>query len=85
MALWEKMPIAVLDDRGRIVLPKDVAEELGVSKRDAVLFERRGGDFVVIKAPSKRERLEEIMDWNPQRSGKIERVSPKDMKGIWRT
>lgn len=78
------MAIAVLDDRGRIVLPKDVAEELGVSKRDAVLFEKRGRDFIVMKASSKKERLEEIMDWNPERTGKIEVASPKVMKEIWK-
>jgi len=78
------MPTAVLDERGRILLPKDVAEELGVSKRDAVLFERRGRDFVIMKARSRRDRLEEIMDWNPERTGKIEGVSPKAMKEIWK-
>ncbi len=78
------MPTAVLDDRGRILLPKDVAEELGVSKRDVVLFERRGRDFVIMKASTKGEPLEEIMDWNPERTGKIEGVSPKAMKEIWK-
>lgn len=79
------MPIAILDERGRVMLPKDVAEQLGVSKRDAVLFERRGGDFVITRAPSKEERLEEIMDWNPKRTGKLEGVSPKAMKEIWKS
>ena len=79
------MPTAVLDDRGRIVLPKQLAEELGLSKGDAVVFEKRGKDYVVTKPASKKERLEEIMDWNPTRSGKIEAVTPKLMKGIWKT
>jgi len=79
------MPTAVLDDRGRIVLPKDIADELGVSRSDAVVFEKRGKEFVVTKALSKTDRLEEIMDWNPRRTGKVERVTPKGMKEIWKT
>jgi len=31
-----------------------------------VLFEKRGSDFVVVKASSERGRLEEIMDWGPE-------------------
>lgn len=79
------MPIAVLDDRNRVVLPREVVEELGTCTGDAVVFERRGKDFVVTKASSKRDRLEEVMDWNPQRTGRIEGVRPKAMKEIWKT
>lgn len=78
------MPTAMLDERGRIVLPKDVADELGASKGDAVVFEKRGRDFVVRKALSKADRLEEIMDWNPRRTGKIAKATPKVMKEIWK-
>ena len=78
------MPMAILDDRGRVVLPKQLTEELGVSKGDLVVFERKGKQFVVEKAsPLKRDRLEELMDWNPERTGKPERASPKSMKQIW--
>jgi hypothetical protein len=33
---------------------------------------------------SKKDRLEQIMDWNPKRTGKIEGVSSKKMKEIWK-
>jgi len=79
-----KVPTAILDERGRLVLPKELAEELGVSKGDEIVFERKGKDFVVVRASSKRERLEEVMDWNPERTGKPESTSPKSMKGIWK-
>ena len=79
------MPTAILDERGRVVLPKELADELGVSKGDVVVFGRKGKDFVVTRASSKRERLEEIMDWNPDRTGKPESTTPHSMKGIWRT
>ncbi len=79
------MPTAVLDERGRVVLPKELANELGVSRGDVVVFEKRGNDFVVTRAASKRERLEKVMDWNPERTGKPEYATPKSMKGIWKT
>jgi bifunctional DNA-binding transcriptional regulator/antitoxin component of YhaV-PrlF toxin-antitoxin module len=85
VTMGKTMTTAVLDDRGRIVLPRDVADELGVSKRDVVVFERRGRDIVIAKAPSKGEGLEAVMDWNPERTGKVEAVSPKAMKEIWKT
>ena len=44
------MSTAVLDDRDRVVLPREVVEELGTSKGDVVAFERRGRDFVIIKS-----------------------------------
>ena len=74
------MPTAILDERGRVVLPKELADELGVSKGDMIVFEKRGKDFVLARAASKKERLEEMMDWNPERTGKPERVSTKSMK-----
>jgi len=84
--MWVKsVSTAVLDDRGRVVLPKDVLDELGASEGDMVIFEKRGKDFTIVKKSSRGERLEEIMDWNPKRTGKIERVSPKTMKEIWKT
>jgi len=79
------MPTAILDDRGRVVLPKELTEELGVSKGDLVVFVRKGKDFVVGREPSsKKDRLEEIMEWNPERTGKPENVSPKTMKEVWK-
>lgn len=78
------MPAAILDDRGRIVLPKELAEELGVSNGDAVVFEKRGKDYVVTKPVSRKDRLEQIMEWNPKRSGKVEAVNPQAMKEIWK-
>jgi hypothetical protein len=28
--------------------------------------------------------LEEIMDWDPRRTGKVETINPKMMKKIWK-
>lgn len=42
-------------------------------------------DFVVMRASLKKVRLEEVMGWNPERLGKPEGTSAKNMKGIWKT
>jgi len=44
-----------------------------------------GDDFVIRKLDTPKKRLEKIMDWNPKRTGKPEPVSPKEMKGIWKS
>jgi len=77
------MSIAVLDDHGRVVLPEQVTQALKLSEGDIVLFVKQAKDIVVKKCSSKTKRLEHIMDWNPERAGKIERVSPRMMKKIW--
>lgn len=77
------MATAVLDDRGRVVLPREVVEELGVARGDQVIFEKRGSDFVVTKGAAKRAELEAVMDWDPKRTGKPARTTPRDMKEIW--
>lgn len=55
------------------------------SEGDAVRFDRRSKDSTEAKWPSRMETLEEIMDWNPMRTGKAETISPKVMKRIWKT
>jgi len=49
-----------------------------------MVFEKKGKEFVMMRASSKKERLEEVMDLNPERTGRPESISPKDMKGIWK-
>lgn len=76
---------AVVDERGRVVIPKSVTEELGLEEGDLVAFERVGDDFVIRKLKAPKRRLEEVMGWDPKRTGKPKPVSPKEMKGIWKS
>jgi hypothetical protein len=39
-----------------------------IAKGDVIVFQRKGKDFVVMRSSSKKERLEEVMDWNPERT-----------------
>jgi AbrB family looped-hinge helix DNA binding protein len=74
-----------VDEKGRILVPKSVAEEMGLSKGDIIIFERTGDFFIIKKLEMPHERLEEAMSWNPERVEKPEPVSPAEMKGIWKT
>ena len=74
-----------VDERGRIVIPKHVAEELGLSKGDVVVFEKIDEHFVIKKLGAPKRKLAEILSWNPKRTGKPQPVSPEEMKGIWKT
>ena len=78
------MPTAVLDERGRVVLPREIVDELGVGRGDMVVFERSGGNYVVKGTSGGKRRLEEVMDWNPPRDGKPENVTPREMKEVWK-
>jgi AbrB family looped-hinge helix DNA binding protein len=74
-----------IDERGRIVIPKHLMEELGLGKGDMIVFERVGEHFVIRKLDAFKRRLEETMSWNPERTAEPEPVSPEEIKGIWKT
>jgi AbrB family looped-hinge helix DNA binding protein len=75
--------IGKVDDRGRIVLPKRLREELGLSNGDSIVFEKIG-EYYALKKLATTKRLEEIMSWNPQRTAEPEPISPQEMKRIWK-
>jgi len=75
---------SVVDEKGRVIIPKHVAEELNLNKGDMIAFEKREHLFVVRKAGFAKRRLEEIMDWNPERTSEPEPVSAREMKEIWK-
>jgi len=76
---------SIVDEKGRVMIPKHVAEELNLSKGDVVAFEKREHLFVVRKVEFAKKRLEEVMDWDPERTDEPEPVSPREMKEIWKT
>ncbi len=74
----------VVDERRRIVIPKHVAKSLGITSGDMVVFEKIGDRFAITKTQTPEQRLERIMDQNPERTGEPQKVSPAEMKEIWR-
>jgi len=76
---------SIVDEKGRIVIPKHLAEEIGLTKGDKVVFDKKDKQFLIIKkAKAPEKRLDEIMSWNPKRMGKPEPVSPREMKEVWK-
>ncbi|MCP8314207.1 MAG: AbrB/MazE/SpoVT family DNA-binding domain-containing protein [archaeon] len=75
---------SIIDGKGRIVIPKHLAEEIGLTKGDKVIFEKKKQFLMIKKAKAPEKRLDEIMSWNPKRTGKPEPVSPREMKEIWK-
>ncbi len=75
---------SIVDEKGRIVIPKHLAEELGLTKGDKISFEKKKQSLIIKKAKASEKRLDEIMSWNPKRMGKPEPVSPQEMKEIWK-
>jgi AbrB family looped-hinge helix DNA binding protein len=82
-----------MDQKRRIVLPSEVAEELGLREGSEVAFEKRKGSVVLKKAPTKKansgskkkdeDPLVRAMSWNPPRTGKPLPVAEAEIKEIW--
>ena len=69
-----------MDSKGRILLPREVREELG----DVVILERAEGGFV-LRRGSSRDFLEEfkrVITAEPPRTGEPENWLPSKMKKI---
>jgi AbrB family looped-hinge helix DNA binding protein len=74
----------VVDERRRIVIPKHVATMLGIGTGDHVVFEKIGDRYAIAKLEERVDRLAEVMDRDPRRTGRPLPVSPEEMKKIWR-
>jgi AbrB family looped-hinge helix DNA binding protein len=73
----------VLDEKRRVVLPRDVAEELDLVEGSEVEFEKEKGVVIIKKAGAKEDKLRKIMSWNPKRTGKVRPVREAEVKEIW--
>lgn len=57
--MWEFMEIVRLSSKGQIVIPAKIRKELGLSKGDKLLLERRG-DTIILRPVVKLSRLRGI-------------------------
>ena len=76
---------SILDEKRRIVLPKDLAEELGLMEGSKVSFSRDKGGVIVRKVEGTGDPLREMMSWNPKRKGKPKPVKEGEIKEVWKT
>jgi AbrB family looped-hinge helix DNA binding protein len=66
-----------VEDRGRIVIPKEVREKLGIRGGETMRVEERDGNVVIspVKSRSSLKELRGVI-----RDSEIE---PSEIKGIW--
>lgn len=79
--LWDMT--SVLDEKRRVVLPKEVVEELGLAEGTAVAFEKRDGRVIMKKVKKNEDTLREAMAWNPGRTRRPRPVREREIKEIW--
>ncbi len=73
----------MLDEKRRVVLPRDVTEALGVFEGSEIAFEKGKGIVIIKKAGKKEDALRKIMAWNPKRTSRVLPVKEAEVKKIW--
>lgn len=73
----------MLDEKRRVVLPKDVVEELGLAEGTTVKFERKKGTVVMKKVAREEDSLREAMSWDPPRIRRLHPIREREIKEIW--
>ena len=73
----------VIDARGRVLIPQQLREDLGLDEGVVVELQREKGTIVI--TPAKRGRLswKELNGIKPKRTGKAEWPTPEEIKSIW--
>mgnify|MGYP000327148163 CR=1 FL=1 len=66
--------VVVVDERGRVVIPREVRERLGLSKGSRLLLVELGGDTIVLRKLDVRKVLETIAREVRKRGIDLERV-----------
>ncbi len=78
------MSETVVDQRGRVLIPEEVRETMGLTSGTVVAIEK-SRDAVVIKPLRKAKRSwRQLRGLAPKRKGKPEWPTPEEIKGIWR-
>ena len=78
------MTQAVVDQRGRVLIPEDVREDTGLDEGTVVKVETQD-DGILIKPIRKSKRSwKQLCGVVPKRTGKPEWPPPEEIKSIWR-
>ncbi len=73
-----------MDERGRVLIPQELREEMGLDEGTVVTLQRGKGKMITI-APARKGRLswKDLKDVKPHRTAKPEWPSPEEIKSIW--
>jgi len=66
--------VVVVDERGRVVIPREVRERLGLSKGSRLLLVELGGDTIVLRRLDVRGILEAIARVIREKGVDLERI-----------
>jgi len=71
-----------VDSKGRIVLPKEVREELG----DRLILEKRSKGFLILPGKGRGflGEFKAVISSEPKRNGKPENWGPSKIKSTWK-
>ncbi len=56
------MPVTKVDEKGRVVLPRDLRLKLGISTGDEFIVEELGPDSLVLKKVNLRALMQDIIE-----------------------
>ncbi|MGH9919435.1 MAG: AbrB/MazE/SpoVT family DNA-binding domain-containing protein [Nitrososphaerales archaeon] len=76
---------AVVDERGRVLIPQELREEMGLDEGTVVKLERGKGRTIQIAPLKSGKRLswKDVKGTKPKRTGKPEWPTPEEIKSIW--
>jgi len=73
----------VVDSRGRILIPQQLREDLGLSQGVVVEVQKGKGAVVITPAKKKPVSWKEMYGMKPKRTGRPEWPTPEEIKSIW--
>ncbi len=74
------MPNVILDEEGRVRLPKEVLDELGLRPGQTLILEVRGREVLLKPGIGPEEFISELRGCI-----KGSKIRPEELKRIWRT
>ncbi len=75
---------SVVDERGRVLIPLELRQQLGLDEGVIVRLERKGVENIVIaRAGQGRRPWRKLSGLKPTRTAKPEWPTPEEIKGIW--
>ncbi|MHA1771724.1 MAG: AbrB/MazE/SpoVT family DNA-binding domain-containing protein [Candidatus Thorarchaeota archaeon] len=70
-----------IDERGRITIPKDVRDKVGLKAGDSIIISAKGDKVILTKAVDVKTFIKELRGCITIKGD----IDPLDLKRIWRT
>ena len=77
------MAQTVVDERGRVLIPEEIRESIGLNMGTVVEVEKMEERILIKLVGKNRRAWKQLCGLNPQRTGKPEWPTPEEIKNIW--